>query len=71
MQTAKQELNKYVKTISEEDAELILPIIRKLAWLSIQNSGDPLTKDEVLAFEEGTKELLKGEYITLNELQKQ
>ncbi len=68
MQTAKQELSKYVKVISEDDAKLILPIIRKLAWLNLPQSDQPLTNNEIAAFREGAKELLKKDYISLDEL---
>lgn len=59
----KQELKRYIDTISEDDAKIVLAFFKRF----IYREGPPLTQEETAAFDRGEREIKNGEYLTLND----
>lgn len=63
--SVKQELKKYIDTMTEDDAKIVLTFFKRF----IYREGPPLTPDEAAAFERAEREIANGEYITLEEFE--
>jgi len=63
--SAKNELKRYIDTMTEDDARIVLTFFKRF----IYPQGDPLTMEEAAAIERAEREIANGEYITLEEFE--
>lgn len=65
MVSVKQELKRYIDTMSEEDAQIVLSFFKRF----IYREGPPLSAEEMEAIAQGEREIAKGEYISLDDFE--
>ena len=67
MSETKQELQRYIESISEDDPKAVLTFFRQFIR-SPYPVGEPMTPEEAEAFKRGEEEIAKGEYLTMEEV---